>query len=51
MVVLGPLTKEGVFSDPAMKLLLFTKKDTWDRLAGDGREDRPLDKPREGGLH
>src|SRR5438046_2419642 len=33
------LTEQGVFSNPRMKLLLFTEhKDTLDYLAGDGRE-------------
>lgn len=39
------LAKRGVFSDPKMKLLLFTEhKDTLDFLAGDGKEGRPLGK-------
>lgn len=39
------LTKQGVFEDPKMKLLLFTEhKDTLDFLAGDGKEGRPLGK-------
>jgi len=39
------LTKQGVFSDPKMKLLLFTEhKDTLDFLAGDGRDGRPFGK-------
>ncbi len=45
------LTKQGVFADPKMKLLVFTEhKDTLDFLAGDGREARPLGKLREWGL-
>ncbi|HZQ75080.1 MAG TPA: DUF3883 domain-containing protein [Burkholderiales bacterium] len=45
------LTKEGIFSDPTVKLLLFTEhKDTLDFLAGDGKEGRPLGKLREWGL-
>ena len=45
------LTKQGVFADPKMKLLIFTEhKDTLDYLAGDGRDGRPLGKFREWGL-
>ena len=45
------LTDEGIFSDPQMKLLLFTEhKDTLDFLVGDGRDGRPLGKLREWGL-
>lgn len=45
------LTAEGVFADPAMKLLVFTEhKDTLDYLAGDGKDGRPLGKLREWGL-
>ena len=45
------LTKQGVFADPKMKLLLFTEhKETLDYLAADGREGRPLGKLREWGL-
>src|SRR5690606_39044688 len=45
------LTKQGVFADPKMKLLVFSEhKDTLDFLAGDGREARPLGKLREWGL-
>ncbi len=45
------LTTEGVFSDPKMKLLVFTEhKDTLDYLAGDGRDGRPLGKLRDWGL-
>jgi SNF2 family DNA or RNA helicase len=44
-------TDEGLFSDPQMKLLLFTEhKDTLDLLVGDGRDGRPLGKLREWGL-
>jgi superfamily II DNA or RNA helicase len=46
--VLGEL---HIFSDPKMKLLIFTEhKDTLDYLAGDGRDGRPLGKLREWGL-
>ena len=45
------LTDEQVFSDPTMKVLLFTEhKDTLDYLAGDGRDGRPYGKLREWGL-
>lgn len=45
------LVKQGIFSDPKMKLLIFTEhKDTLDYLAGDGRDGRPLGKLREWGL-
>lgn len=45
------LTKQGIFADHKMKLLVFTEhKDTLDYLAGDGRENRPLGKLREWGL-
>lgn len=45
------LTKQGVFEDRKMKLLLFTEhKDTLDYLAGDGAGGRPLGKLREWGL-
>lgn len=45
------LTKQGVFSDSKMKLLIFTEhKDTLDYLAGDGREGRPTGKLRDWGL-
>jgi SNF2 family DNA or RNA helicase len=45
------LTRQGVFSDPKMKLLIFTEhKDTLDYLAGDGREQCPLGELREWGL-
>jgi superfamily II DNA or RNA helicase len=37
------LTREGIFTDPKMKLLIFTEhKDTLDFLAGDGKDGRPL---------
>lgn len=45
------LTEEGIFSDPSMKLLIFTEhKDTLDYLAADGKDGRPLGKLREWGL-
>lgn len=45
------LTERGIFSDPKMKLLLFTEhKDTLDYLAGDGKDGRPVGKLREWGL-
>ena len=45
------LTEEGIFSNPKMRLLIFTEhKDTLDYLAGDGKDDRPLGKLREWGL-
>jgi superfamily II DNA/RNA helicase len=45
------ITESGIFSDPKMKLLIFTEhKDTLDYLAGDGRDGRPLGKLREWGL-
>ncbi len=45
------LTQQGVFSDPKMKVLIFTEhKDTLDYLAADGRDGRPLGKLREWGL-
>jgi superfamily II DNA or RNA helicase len=45
------LKDEGLFSDPHMKLLLFTEhKDTLDFLVGDGKDGRPLGKLREWGL-
>jgi superfamily II DNA or RNA helicase len=45
------LTERGVFSDPKMKLLVFTEhKDTLDYLAGDGKDGRPLGKLRKWGL-
>jgi len=45
------LNDRGLFSDPSMKLLLFTEhKDTLDFLAGDGRDGRPLGRLRDWGL-
>ncbi len=45
------LSEEGLFSDPSMKLLLFTEhKDTLDFLAGDGKDGRPYGRLREWGL-
>jgi superfamily II DNA or RNA helicase len=45
------LSEQHIFSDPRMKLLVFTEhKDTLDYLAGDGRDGRPLGKLREWGL-
>jgi superfamily II DNA or RNA helicase len=45
------ITDQGLFSDPKMKLLLFTEhKDTLDFLAADGKDGRPLGKLREWGL-
>src|SRR6266851_4478528 len=45
------LTDEGLFSDPQMKLLLFTEhKVTLDFLVADGKDGRPLGKLREWGL-
>lgn len=45
------LKDQGLFSDPNMKLLLFTEhKDTLDFLVGDGKAERPLGKLREWGL-
>ncbi|MBD3307270.1 helicase, partial [candidate division KSB3 bacterium] len=45
------LTAKGVFSDPDMKLLIFTEhKDTLDYLAGDGQDGRPYGKLQEWGL-
>lgn len=45
------LTREGIFGDPKMKLLIFTEhKDTLDFLAGDGRDGRPFGKLCEWGL-
>jgi SNF2 family DNA or RNA helicase len=42
------LTREGIFHDRKMKLLIFTEhKDTLDYLAGDGKDGRPLGKLRE----
>lgn len=45
------LNERGIFSDPKMKLLIFTEhKDTLDFLAADGRDGRPLGKLRDWGL-
>lgn len=45
------ITKEGIFTDPKMKMLIFTEhKDTLDYLAGDGKDNRPFGKLREWGL-
>ena len=46
------ITESGVFSDPKMRLLVFTEhRDTLDFLAGDGRDGRPLGKLLEWGLN
>lgn len=46
------INDSGVFSDPKMRLLVFTEhKDTLDYLAGDGHDGRPLGKLREWGLN
>ena len=51
VVLKAVLTKQGVFNDPKMKLLLFTEhKDSLDFLAGDGRDGRPLGKLLKWGL-
>src|SRR5712692_8022430 len=51
VVLKAVLTKQGVFNDPKMKLLLFTEhKDTLDFLAADGRDGRPLGKLLKWGL-
>jgi len=45
------LTERGIFTDPNMKLLIFTEhKDTLDFLVGDGRDGRPMGKLREWNL-
>jgi hypothetical protein len=45
------LNEQGLFRDPAMRLLVSTEhKDTLDYLAGDGHDGRPLGKLREWGL-
>src|SRR5579859_3935607 len=45
------LAEQEIFSNPNMKLLVFTEhKDTLDYLAGDGEDGRPLGKLREWGL-
>ena len=52
LVRLREVIKErGVFTDPKMKLLIFTEhKDTLDFLCADGKDGRPLGKLREWGL-
>lgn len=51
IVLKDVLSRQGVFRDPKMKLLLFTEhKDTLDFLAGDGRDGRPLGKLLKWGL-
>ncbi|MCU1304909.1 MAG: helicase domain protein [Candidatus Sulfotelmatobacter sp.] len=45
------LAEQDIFSNPTMKLLIFTEhKDTLDYLAADGKDGRPLGKLREWGL-
>jgi superfamily II DNA or RNA helicase len=45
------LSDNNIFSDPKMKLLIFTEhKDTLDYLAGDGKDGRPLGKLRQWNL-
>ena len=45
------LTEHGLFSNPTMRLLVFTEhKDTLDYLAGDGKDTRPKGKLPEWGL-
>lgn len=45
------LAEQHIFSDPKMKLLIFTEhKDTLDYLAGDGKDGRPMGKLREWNL-
>ncbi|MFG0331697.1 MAG: helicase-related protein [Phycisphaerales bacterium] len=45
------LDELGIFTDPRMKLIIFTEhKDSLDFLAGDGRDGRPLGKLIEWGL-
>ena len=45
------LAEQEIFSNPTMKLLVFTEhKDTLDYLAGDGEDGRPLGRLREWGL-
>jgi superfamily II DNA or RNA helicase len=45
------LSENNIFSDPKMKLLVFTEhKDTLDYLAGDGKDGRPLGKLRQWNL-
>jgi hypothetical protein len=46
------LTRQGIFTDPKMKLLVFSEhKDTLDFLAGDGRDGRPMGRLRDWGLN
>jgi superfamily II DNA or RNA helicase len=46
------ITEKGIFSDPKMKLLIFTEhKDTLDYLCGDGKDGRPYGKLKEWGLN
>jgi superfamily II DNA or RNA helicase len=46
------LDELGIFSDPNMKLIVFTEhKDSLDFLAGDGKDGRPLGKLIEWGLN
>ena len=45
------LAEQDIFSNPTMKLLIFTEhKDTLDYLAGDGKDGRQIGKLREWGL-
>lgn len=45
------LTRQGIFADKKMKLLVFSEhKDTLDFLAGDGRDGRPTGRLRDWGL-
>jgi SNF2 family DNA or RNA helicase len=45
------LTRQGIFADKKMKLLVFSEhKDTLDFLAGDGRDGRPMGRLRDWGL-
>jgi len=45
------LSDQDIFTNPKMKLLLFTEhKDTLDYLAGDGKDGRPMGKLRSWGL-
>jgi SNF2 family DNA or RNA helicase len=46
------ITENGIFSDPKLKLLIFTEhKDTLHYLVGDGRDNRPLGKLIDWGLN
>jgi superfamily II DNA or RNA helicase len=46
------LTRQGIFADQKMKLLVFSEhKDTLDFLAGDGRDGRPMGRLRDWGLN